>query len=100
MPILHLHDELAKNPARITVETTHGKITGGRAINGAAVFLGISEFTFPEQSKVTGTIEIPYGLPPVRFEDPKPLPTDFRYEEKEYVGETICNFTFWIIMII
>jgi hypothetical protein len=36
----HLHDELLQNPARITVETRHGPITGGRASNAAAVFLG------------------------------------------------------------
>jgi hypothetical protein len=36
----HLHDELAANPARVTIETVFGPVTGGRATNGAAVFLG------------------------------------------------------------
>ncbi|KZT21067.1 alpha/beta-hydrolase [Neolentinus lepideus HHB14362 ss-1] len=68
--IKHLHDELAENPARVTVETKYGPITGGRAANGAAVWL-----------------EVPFGLPPVRFEDPKPLPDSYRYEQKEYIRE-------------
>ncbi|KAJ7027900.1 Alpha/Beta hydrolase protein [Mycena alexandri] len=65
----HLHDELLKS-ARIDVETQYGKLTGGRATNGAAVFL-----------------EVPYALPPARFQDPKPLPADFRYATKEYTRE-------------
>ena len=28
--------------------------------------------------------DVPYGLDVARFEDPKPLPSDYRYEEKEY----------------
>ncbi|KAF5392042.1 hypothetical protein D9757_003186 [Collybiopsis confluens] len=43
----HLHDELASNIGRLTVETKYGKVIGGRASNGTAVFL-----------------EIPYALPP------------------------------------
>ncbi|KAJ7165530.1 carboxylesterase [Mycena crocata] len=65
----HLHDELLTS-ARIQVETEHGKLTGGRAANGTAVFL-----------------EVPYALPPARFQDPKPLPPDFRYVDKEYTRE-------------
>ncbi|KAF7317744.1 Carboxylic ester hydrolase [Mycena kentingensis (nom. inval.)] len=64
-----LHKEL-RNTERIRVETKLGPITGARASNNAAVFL-----------------EIPYALPPERFEDPKPLPPDFRYEDKEYTRE-------------
>lgn len=36
----HLHDELASNTARETVDTAFGQVVGGRAINGAVVFLG------------------------------------------------------------
>ncbi|TFK50958.1 carboxylesterase [Heliocybe sulcata] len=70
--IRHLHDELAENRARVTVETQFGPVTGGRAANGAAVWL-----------------EIPFGLPPGRFEDPKPLPDSYRYEQKEYIREDL-----------
>ncbi|KAL0954085.1 hypothetical protein HGRIS_005232 [Hohenbuehelia grisea] len=70
MAAIHLHDEL-KDSARVSVETRFGKLTGGRASNGAAVFL-----------------EVPYALPPARFEDPRPLPLDFRYDPKEYISES------------
>ncbi|TFK34010.1 carboxylesterase [Crucibulum laeve] len=66
----HLHDELSRNSDRITVNTAFGPVTGGRAANGAGAFL-----------------EIPYALPPRRFEDPESLPKDFRYEEKDYIQE-------------
>jgi hypothetical protein len=36
----HLHDELAANPARVVVNTMYGPVSGGRADNGTAVFLG------------------------------------------------------------
>ncbi|KIM39628.1 hypothetical protein M413DRAFT_447103 [Hebeloma cylindrosporum] len=68
----HLHDELAKNPARVTVQTAFGPVVGGRATNGSVVFL-----------------EIPFALPPGRFEDPVPLPRGHRYERKEYIRETV-----------
>jgi len=67
----HLHDELAKNPVRVTVQTAFGPVVGGRAINGSVAFL-----------------EIPFALPPGRFEDPVPLPQDYIYELKEYIRET------------
>ncbi|KAF9563588.1 carboxylesterase [Agrocybe pediades] len=67
----HLHDELASNAARVTVDTAFGPVVGGRAINGAVVFL-----------------EIPYALPPRRFEDPIALPKGYRYARKEYIQET------------
>lgn len=35
--------------------------------------------------------EIPYALPPGRFEDPVPLPDNYRYEDKEYILETACK---------
>ncbi|KAJ8494392.1 hypothetical protein ONZ45_g13252 [Pleurotus djamor] len=63
---LHLHDELMGPVAK----TQYGPIQGGRAANGAAVFL-----------------EVPYALPPKRFADPEPLPTHFRYEAKQYTTE-------------
>ncbi|KAJ7228409.1 Alpha/Beta hydrolase protein [Mycena pura] len=65
----HLEDELRSSP-RVQVETKYGKLTGARAANGAAVFL-----------------EVPYALPPARFQDPSPLPPDFRYANKEYIRE-------------
>ncbi|EPQ55190.1 carboxylesterase [Gloeophyllum trabeum ATCC 11539] len=68
--IKHLHDELAESPARVTAETRYGPVVGGRAANGAAVWL-----------------EVPFALPPGRFEDPKPLPVSYRYEGKEYIRE-------------
>ncbi|KAJ3830506.1 Alpha/Beta hydrolase protein [Lentinula raphanica] len=72
----HLHDELLSNSSRVTVDTRHGKVVGGRASNGAAVFL-----------------EIPYALPPIRFSDPKHLPDDYRYPEgKEYLMESSYCF--------
>ena len=37
---MHLQDELARSADRVTVETQFGPVTGGRALNGAAVFLG------------------------------------------------------------
>ncbi|KAK2467373.1 hypothetical protein APHAL10511_000608 [Amanita phalloides] len=69
--IIHLHDDLSQNKDRVSVTTRHGPVTGGRASNGAIVFL-----------------EIPYALPPKRFSDPEPLPSDHRYEEREYIKET------------
>ncbi len=90
---LHLHEELASNAARVTVETKFGKITGGRASNGAVVFLG---FSFTSRSFVPGAHfkpEVPYALPPLRFADPVALPTDYRYKEgKEYITEASCTF--------
>ncbi|KAF8159277.1 carboxylesterase [Crassisporium funariophilum] len=68
----HLHDELASNTARVTVNTAYGSVVGGRAINGAAVFL-----------------EVPYALPPGRFEDPVALPSDYQYEAKDCIRETL-----------
>ncbi|KAL1676535.1 Alpha/Beta hydrolase protein [Schizophyllum commune] len=72
MADLHLPAELAQTGERIEVETRYGPVTGGRALNGAAAFL-----------------EIPYGLLPNRWEDPQPLSSSFRYEDKEYVHEKI-----------
>ncbi|KAL4265741.1 AB hydrolase superfamily protein [Pleurotus pulmonarius] len=69
MANLHLHDEL-QNSARVVVETRYGPVIGARSVNGAAVFL-----------------EVPYALPPKRFQDPEPLPTHFRYDTKEHVEE-------------
>ncbi|KAK7470775.1 hypothetical protein VKT23_002193 [Stygiomarasmius scandens] len=68
--ILHLHDELAANSARVVVETKYGPVTGGRAANNSAVWL-----------------EIPYALPPSRFQDPEPLHDKHFYEQKEYIQE-------------
>ncbi|KAF8514970.1 carboxylesterase [Gautieria morchelliformis] len=67
---LHLSEELKQTGKRVTVTTRFGKVTGGRALNGAAAFL-----------------EVPYALPPKRFENPVPLPNSYQYEDKEYVHE-------------
>ncbi|KAH8115897.1 carboxylesterase [Phellopilus nigrolimitatus] len=67
----HLSEELEKNSERVRVETRFGIVTGGRATNGAVVFL-----------------ELPYALPPRRFENSVPLPADFRYDDKEYIHES------------
>lgn len=40
-PGMHLQEELARSTDRVTVQTRFGPVTGGRALNGAAVFLGI-----------------------------------------------------------
>ncbi|KAG7085378.1 hypothetical protein E1B28_002941 [Marasmius oreades] len=71
LPNTHLHDELAQSKDRITVDTKYGTVKGRRARNGAGVFL-----------------EVPYALPPARWEDPKALPEGHKYEEgKEYIRE-------------
>lgn len=89
MAAVHLHDELKSSP-RIHVETKYGKLTGGRAENGAAVFLGVYSI-WASATDLIPTQEIPYGLPPARFQDPKPLPPDFRYAEREYTRELNCT---------
>ncbi|KAI8974859.1 carboxylesterase [Trametes punicea] len=71
MSRVHLQEELARSNAKVTAETRHGPIHGRRAANGAAVFL-----------------EVPYALPPIRFQDAVPLPASYRYEEKEYILES------------
>lgn len=40
MKVTHLHNELARNPARVSVDTPHGSVVGGRAANQAVIFLG------------------------------------------------------------
>ncbi|KAF7309471.1 Carboxylic ester hydrolase [Mycena indigotica] len=69
MSTQHLDEEL-RSTQRVPVETALGIVTGARAANGSAIFL-----------------EVPYALPPVRFQDPQPLPPDFRYQDKEYTRE-------------
>lgn len=37
------------------------------------------------------SVEVPFALPPKRFEDPEPLPSSgYQYEDKEYVYESSC----------
>ncbi|RPD60223.1 carboxylesterase [Lentinus tigrinus ALCF2SS1-7] len=67
----HLQEELTHSKSAVTAETQYGPVQGRRAANGAAVFL-----------------EVPYALPPKRFTDPEPLPSDFKYEAKEYILES------------
>lgn len=35
--------------------------------------------------------EVPYALPPGRFENPVPLPPDFRYQDRDYITESSCQ---------
>ena len=37
---LHLHNEMARNPVRVSVDTRYGPVVGGRAANEAVIFLG------------------------------------------------------------
>lgn len=71
MAPVHLQEELVKSATLVTVETRFGQIRGGRAANGAAAFL-----------------EVPYALPPKRFQDPIPLPSEYHYADKEYIYES------------
>ncbi|KAG6865681.1 hypothetical protein C0991_000294 [Blastosporella zonata] len=88
---IHLSEEISKNPERVVVNTRFGRVTGGRASTGAAAFLGAA-LSF-EHSRIVSNLdlecaEIPYALPPRRFEDPVPLPIDFKYEDKETNPQT------------
>lgn len=92
----HIQDELLRNHDRITVQTQYGPVIGGRASNGAVGFLGASATAWSHnEEKISHSRhmaqEIPYALPPARFEDPRPLPLDHRYECKEYIQETACE---------
>jgi hypothetical protein len=93
--LIHLHDELAQTHDRVIVETRFGTVAGGRSKNGAAVFLGehtVSLFhRFPSEPTRLRCPEIPYALPPQRFENPVPLPPEFRYQDKDYVTESSCQ---------
>lgn len=96
----HLHDELASNPARVIVPTRYGNVTGGRASNGAAVFLGmldaLSCIQIPASTLLTfvRSSEVPYALPPLRFADGEPLPDHHQYPpDKEYITESSCKWT-------
>ncbi|KAI0948177.1 hypothetical protein AcW1_009761 [Taiwanofungus camphoratus] len=71
MSRIHLQNELLETADRVVVQTRYGQIKGGRALSGAAVFL-----------------EIPYAEYCGRFQDAKPLPQDFQYEDKEYIYES------------
>src|SRR5216684_9307273 len=91
-PVIHLHDELAQTHDRVVVETHFGPVTGGRSRNGAAVFLG-KGVCFHQDSHSTSLrcSEIPYALPPRRFENPVPLPPEFCYQDREYITESSCQ---------
>jgi hypothetical protein len=94
MSSIHLHDELAQTHDRVVVETRFGQVTGGRSRNGAAVFLGkgiCCPLGFAFDSTRFGCSEIPYALPPQRFENPVPLPSDFRYQRRDFITESSCQ---------
>ena len=91
-PNIHLHEDLASSNERVPVQTQFGKVTGGRASNGAAVFLGTRSKLLPNHpSNSVEHVEVPYALPPVRFSEPVALPKDYRYEDKEYIREDGCE---------
>ncbi|THH16881.1 hypothetical protein EUX98_g9230 [Antrodiella citrinella] len=71
MSRVHLQEELLQSSEQVIVDTRYGPVQGSKAANGAHVFL-----------------ELPYALPPVRFQDAEPLPPTFRYEDKSYVFES------------
>ncbi|CDO71038.1 hypothetical protein BN946_scf184844.g42 [Trametes cinnabarina] len=83
MSRVHLQEELARSTARVVTETRFGAVQGRRAANGAAVFLGAFRC-----SGLISHPEVPYALPPVRFQDPVPLPASYRYQDKEYILES------------
>lgn len=39
--VKHLSEELASTGERVSVQTRYGKVTGGKAENGAFAFLGV-----------------------------------------------------------
>jgi hypothetical protein len=43
--------------------------------------------------------EVPYALPPGRFENPVPLPSDFRYQDRDYITESSCQFDYFRVTI-
>src|SRR5438128_2680068 len=92
MEDLHLHDELSlPGSEKVTIQTKYGSITGGRAKNGAIVFLGTwLPRAASSDSSDTTSAEVPYALPPGRFEDPQPLNESFRYREEPYIREATC----------
>lgn len=54
---IHLQDELSQSTARITVQTRFGPVTGGKAINGTSVFLGIFYFRAMDLKYVSSLTE-------------------------------------------
>jgi hypothetical protein len=44
--------------------------------------------------------EVPFALPPGRFEDPKSLPVDFRYEAVNYIYESSCPSTIQVLSLL
>lgn len=91
MSTIHLHDELAQTEARVVVETRFGPVTGGRAKNGAAVFLGKSTDASSILLNRFESLELPYALAPERFKNPVALPPEFRYQNREYIVESSCE---------
>ncbi|KZT66243.1 carboxylesterase [Daedalea quercina L-15889] len=71
VPDDQLQTELTAHSERLVVDTKYGPVTGGRATNGAPAFL-----------------ELPYAIYNGRWQDPQPLPADYRYENKVYIYET------------
>lgn len=91
MSRVHLQEELLQSDARVTVETRYGSVRGGRAANGAAVFLGAHLVTVLKIiCGLRRRAEVPYALPPERFADPQPLPAEHVYEDKDYILESSC----------
>jgi hypothetical protein len=92
--LIHPNDELAQTHDRVVVETRFGTVAGGRSKNGVVVFLGkdiCCPSVFPFDPTRLGCPEIPYALPPQRFENPVPLPPEFRYQDRDYITESSCQ---------
>lgn len=43
---MELQDELARNSARVSVDTPYGPVVGGRAKNDTVIFLGVISLFF------------------------------------------------------
>lgn len=91
MSRVHLQEEILRSPERVVVNTQYGPVRGGRAANGAQVYLGELCFRTRTSRVLTTCSEVPYALNPRRFHDPEPLPSTFRYEDKDYVYESSCE---------
>lgn len=92
MPIPHIPQDLQPGIS-IVVQTKYGPLRGGRTTNDAAIFLGNALMPLALVNDLPDPfypldLEVPYALPPVRFQDPQPLPEGYRYDDKHYVVET------------
>ena len=102
MPVLpSTTDSPAELPADlVTTERVKAKlktgstIVGGRIRSGAQVFL--SEYTialllacFLQSSEDALYTDVPYALAVPRWTDPRPIPADYQYPDKEYIYDAL-----------